>query len=552
MTRLVLLRPFLYGARNRFFPGGGMSAKTAGILLLAIAVCTVLFFVTCRVITYFRAQNELGIILSLKIFQMAWITLFAMLVFSCMISAVSSIFLTQDNEIVVSAPVGMGDIYFMRYWTTTVYTSWMIVVFTLPIFAAYGWVFEAGPFYLPLMTLSVLSAALTATGLAMLATIVLVRFFPARRTKDIVLILSLCFGIAVYVIFRMLRPEDLVDPERFKDFVEYLSGISRPTGPWLPASWAANLLIGYLQDGETDLLLLFLLLLTPVCLFFVGELAMDRFFVAGYTKSQQSFGGHRRFTGFYKGWGGYGTAIAGKEARTFFRDSAEWSQLFMIGALVVVYLYNFKVLPVDRSPIGEEYIANLIAFLNIGLSGFMVAALAARFVYPSISAEGGAFYHLRTSPLPLSRYLAAKYLLYVGPFTVLALLLIVVSNSLLRIEGPVWWASIVIGLVITWTVVAAALGLGAVYVDLKAESRAAVLGSMGAIVYLFAAMAYEIVVITIGALPVYRIMRRWLRAKPIPVGDWLLLAGAGCLIFAVSAWFALTVCRKGIRRLENL
>ena len=41
----------------------------------------------------------------------------------------------------------------------------------------------------------------------------------------------------------------------------------------------------------------------------------------------------------------------------------------MIGALVVVYLYNFKVLPVERSLFEEEYVTNLISFLNIGLTG---------------------------------------------------------------------------------------------------------------------------------------------------------------------------------------
>jgi len=36
---------------------------------------------------------------------MSWIILFAMLVFSCVVSPVSALFLSQGNEIVCTAPV---------------------------------------------------------------------------------------------------------------------------------------------------------------------------------------------------------------------------------------------------------------------------------------------------------------------------------------------------------------------------------------------------------------------------------------------------------------
>jgi ABC-2 type transport system permease protein len=550
-TRKILLRPFVLSAKNRFFPKGKIPFRTLGVLIFSLTVCLVLYKIGVRVITYFHSQNELGILLSLKIFQMAWITMFALLVFSCMVSAVSTLFLSQDNEIIFTAPVANSDIFFMRYITTSLYTSWMMIVFSIPIFAAYGIVFGASLLYWPLMLGTIIATAATATTFAMGFTVLLVNLFPAKRTKDIILYLSICFGIFIYLIFRLMRPEDLVNPDKYGHFIDYLSSLATPAAPYIPAAWASNLLSLFLLEREIDFLVAALLVITPITLFMLGAWAMEHWFLSGYTKSQESFGGHRRFfsSGKYKRsslqW------IFLKESKLFLRDSAEWSQLFMIAALVVVYLYNFKVLPVERSMYEEEYVTNLISFLNIGLTGFVVASLAARFVYPSIGAEGGSFYIIMSSPLSTARYILHKYLFYVVPFTILALILLVVSNSLLNITGPMWWISVTTGLLITWTILAMALGFGALYADFKAENRAAALGGIGAILFLFTAIGFEMAIIFLGGAPVYRLMRSWLRHGTIAGSDLWTLVGWIFASLAISLFLALFFIRTGIRKLET-
>ena len=536
--------------RNRFFPRGKVPLRTIGITFFSIAICLIFYRIGVRVISYIHSQNELGIILSLKIFQMAWITMFAMLVFSCMVSAVSTLFLSQDNEIVFAAPVNTADLFYMRYMTTSIYTSWMMVVFSIPIFASYGKVFQAGPLYWPLMLGSIFTTAAIATTFGMGITVILVNLFPARRTKDIILYLSLCFGVFIYLIFRLMRPEDLVNPDKYGQFVDYLSSLATPAAPYIPAAWAANLLSYYLLEREIDLLVAALLCSTPVALFFLGEMAMQRWFFSGFSKSQESFGGYRRFFSRspYKRssllW------VFRKEAKLFLRDSAEWSQLFMIAALVVVYLYNFKVLPVERSLFEEEYVTNLISFLNIGLTGFVVASLAARFVYPSVGAEGGSFYIIMSSPLSTARYLFHKYLFYLIPFTALSLVLLIVSNRLLNIDGPMWWISLITGLLITWTVLAMALGFGSIYADFKAENRAAALGGIGAILFLFTAIAFEMFIIFLGGAPVYRVVKSWLRQGVMHTNDLLTLTGWIVGSLAISVFLSLYLLKIGIKRLE--
>ncbi|MFZ5759396.1 MAG: putative ABC transporter permease subunit [Thermodesulfobacteriota bacterium] len=548
--RPILLFPLLRTTRNRFFPVGAFPAKGVGVALFGFALCLLLYLVSVRVVGYFYRQSDLGIILSLKIFQMGWIIMFAMLVFSSMVSAVSILFLSRDNEIVFAAPVSPEQLYFMRCYSIVTSTAWMMIIFSLPVFAAYGRVFAAGWGYQLLLVLCLLATALTAGLIGAGLTVLLVRFFPARQTKDIVFYLSLCFGLFLYIMFRMLKPEQLVNPDRYGDFIEYLSAVSQPAGPYVPAAWAANLLSLYLVDREIDWLLLALLLLGPPSLFFVGEWLMARFFFTAFSKSQESFGGYRSFAGRSGYRRGAMRWIFRKETKVFLRDSAEWSQLFMIAALLVVYLYSFKALPLERSPLQTEYITNLISFLNVGMAGFMVTSLAARFVFPAIGAETGAFWLIAAAPMTVNRFLFCKFLFYVAPFTAFGLFLVIASDSLLAIEGPMWWFSVTAILVICWTVVGLAVGFGALHADFKAENRAAAQGGLGAMLFLFCAMSFVFAVVAGGAYPIYYLTRSWIRDGVLGSGPLLLLALWLVIAVAVGGGLVLVFWRRGCRRLS--
>ena len=123
---LRLLKPWLHTSVNKLFPKKKISGGSLLIIGLGALVCLIIYLVTHKVLGYFHSQNELGIILSLKIFQMSWITIFAMLIFSSMVTAVSTLYLSSDNEIILSAPLNPGEIYLMRFTTTTFSTSWMM------------------------------------------------------------------------------------------------------------------------------------------------------------------------------------------------------------------------------------------------------------------------------------------------------------------------------------------------------------------------------------------------------------------------------------------
>ena len=94
-------------------------------------------------------------------------------------------------------------------------------------------------------------------------------------------------------------------------------------------------------------------------------------------------------------------ALVAKEVRVFFRDTTQWSQLILLArASRRLRLQRQGSAALDGEEVGF-FLVNVVSFLNLGLAGFVLAAIAARFIFPAVSLEGRTFWLLRSSPLEL-------------------------------------------------------------------------------------------------------------------------------------------------------
>jgi ABC-2 type transport system permease protein len=113
------------------------------------------------------------------------------------------------------------------------------------------------------------------------------------------------------------------------------------------------------------------------------------------------------------------------------RDTTQWSQLFLLLALIVVYLYNFKVLPLGTfADARRNFCASWFPFANLALAGFVLSAVAVRFAFPAVSLEGRAFWILQSAPVSLRALVWSKFWLVFVPLLLLGELLIFSSNLL--------------------------------------------------------------------------------------------------------------------------
>ena len=75
------------------------------------------------------------------------------------------------------------------------------------------------------------------------------------------------------------------------------------------------------------------------------------------------------------------------------------------------------------------FIKEIMVLVNLVLSGLVLSAVSARFIYASVSLEGQAFWIIRTSPVDMNRFIRSKFLYGFIPVTLLMLSLVFLHKS---------------------------------------------------------------------------------------------------------------------------
>ena len=558
---LILLHPRYHAIKNRLTrlkKGDGL--KTAVLALLGVAFWAFMFIVSYRVLTYFRTVEGLGDLLALRLLSMVLLTFFSILVFSNVVTSLSTFYLSGELDILHSSPVRVENIYRAKFIETLIDSSWMTLIYGLPVFIAYGAVFKAGPFYFAGLLLTIVPFLIIPAAIGIIMTMLLVSAFPARRARDVLVLLGLLLFVVLYILFRMLRPEQLVDPDAFPTLVQYLTAMRGPVSPLLPSSWASDALAPLLKKNAGDALF-FLLMLWSTALagIVIAEWVCGKIYYAGWSRSQEGkrakLSRSRTADLFFRlavlPFRGTMRAIVLKDIKLFFRDASQWSQLFLLFALTVVYIYSFKLLPLERSPLPTIYIQNLISFLNLGMVGFVTSAVAVRFVFPAVSLEGESFWIVRSSPLPLKDFLWAKFWSSLLPLLVLAEVLIVLSNLLLKVSGVMMLIGVVTVFLMTFGIAALGVGMGAAFPRFRYENVAQIPTGFGGIAYMIVTLLFIGAVITLEASPVYRIFLALSLGARIGPAKWAWIVFTFLLVIALIILAVKIPMKIGLKRLLN-
>ncbi len=557
----TLLLPRYYMMKNRLTrlaPGDGL--KTVVLVLLGIGFWAFLFTVSFRVLTYFRSVEGLGDLLALRLLSMVLLTFFSILVFSNVVTSLSTFYLSGELDILHAAPVPVASIFRAKFIETVVDSSWMTLIYGMPVFIAYGAVFKAGPVYYCGLALTIVPFVLVPAAFGIVATMLLVSAFPARRARDVLVLLGLLFFVVLYILFRMLRPERLVDPDAFPTLVQYLTAMRGPVSPLVPSSWAADVLSPLLKGGAGNgVFPLLMLWSTAMAGVVIGEWACARIYSAGWSRTQEgrkarlsrSRLAELLFRAAVLPFRGRMRAVILKDVKLFFRDTSQWSQLFLLLALIVVYIYSFKLLPLERAPMPTFFLQNILSFLNLGMVGFVTSAVAVRFVFPAVSLEGESFWIIRSSPLPLEKFLLAKFWSSVLPLVILSEVLIVLSNLLLQVPPFMMVLGIVTVLLMTLGITGLGVGLGAVFPRFRYENVAQIPTGFGGISYMLVTMLFIGAVITLEAWPVYRIFTARAFGSRISAAGWVWIAVSFLLVLALNLAAVILPMKTGLKRLRE-
>src|SRR5919202_3850942 len=404
---LHLLLPKLLTARARALAEErGRAARFTLLAVLGLLFWGFFFGMLYLLLGYFKGVADIGPLLAGKLLGLMLLSFFSILLLSNVITALSSFFLAKDLDLLVAGPVDQLTLYGAKLTETVIASSWMVVLMAVPMLTAYGVVYRGGVWF-PLVAAGAFVPFLVLPAvLGSALTLVLVNVFPARRTRDILSVIAVLAAAALVLLFRLLRPERFARPEGFRSLVDFITLLRTPTSPLLPSEWMQRGIMSWLAQ-ETELLPFYLLWSTAAAFVVLGAMLHGWPYPRGFTKAQESAqrfaregAGRRLVEWLLAPLGVTRRELVLKELRLFFRDTTQWSQLILLAVLIVVYIFNIRFLPLRGEGI-TLFLVNIIPFLNLALAGFVLASIAARFIFPGVSLEGRTLWLLRSSPMSL-------------------------------------------------------------------------------------------------------------------------------------------------------
>jgi len=334
--------------------------------------------------------------------------------------------------------------------------------------------------------------------------------------------------------------------------------LQAPVPLLFPPRWATDVLLVSLEGRPMQLLPLGMLIVGTVAANGVGRWITHALYDTGRSRSQEARAARMAragwleplLVGLSRRLDPAQQAIIIKDVKTFFRDPGQWSQLFLVGSIVVISLVSVAALPVDviRGPFIGTF-RNVLAFLVLGLVGFVMAAVAARFQFTAVSNEGRAFWLVRSSPLSAEQFLWAKMWPGIVPMLFLGETLALASTVILRAGPFLTVVAAGIALVLSFGIAGIAVGMGALYPDFKADSAARVAAGPAGVFFMVVALTLVFVVIAIEAIPVYLVLRADVNHEVLGTGAWAGIVAAQLGVIALCAAATILPLRMGASKL---
>jgi len=244
-------------------------------------------------------------------------------------------------------------------------------------------------------------------------------------------------------------------------------------------------------------------------------------------------------------------SIVEKDIRIFFRDTSQWSQLFILFAIIVIYLYNISVLPMDKNPMPTVYLQNIISFVNLGLAGFVISAVAVRFAYPAVSLEGDSFWLIKSSPMGLKGFLWCKFWVNFIFLVIMSEILIIFTNYLLDVDTLMMTVSIATIFLMTFGITSLGIGCGAMYPRFRVENIAQIPTGFGGLLFMILSILFIGSIIVLEARPVYYFMMSDFTQTPVTYSNWIKITIHFAFVLIINILVFILPMKIGLKKLSG-
>ncbi len=452
----ILLTPVLCSIKNDIFRFNRSFYRKIFIYTISSAVFILLItkLLNIGVVKLQNLSPEVFNILLIKGYSFIFTIIFFIQIINGLVVSLNTFFQSKELELLFTSPVNRSYLFFARLFETHLKTSWMLIIFGIPLLLSSGLYFQAGPVYYIFSFVLFMAFLSIPVNIGTGAALLLSSTVHITKLKKFIFSAGVIAVVVMVTLFRIFRPERFANPELFANVTLFLSELRTPSFILLPSRWLSESLFNLLNKiiGDT-LIFVFLLLLTAYITVFFLELIFRKYHYRGWSLLQgggvvlhekcgrPSIVSHlakkvaslkpvqRLFSSINVCSG----MLLRKDVLYQLRDIKNINQIFILLSLIIIYLFSIASLPLNW----EGYAIKLkyiISFFNLGLILIIITALCSRIVYPAIISEGNALWIIKTSPTTPKRYVWTKFIFFFIPLFVFGQLLIIFSSYFIDIE----------------------------------------------------------------------------------------------------------------------
>jgi ABC-2 type transport system permease protein len=519
----ILIRAYLLQAWRKLGAVREQSRLLSSVIGLFLAgYAFISFFLFYKALRFVQSFPGLGTLLTERLIFLLFAFLFILLLFSNVVISYTNLFRNRETSFLLALPIPTQTVFRWKLLESALLASWAFLFLIAPLLAAYGLTYNV-PWHFYLFTLGLLGLFIVIPAVAGAWVSVSLARFMDRRAFQISAVILVLAGVISAVFW--LQPEAISDEMLETRVLTVLDQLLMKTRfsqfPFLPSYWLSSGLLHWSEGALASAFFFAMVLLSYVLLF--GFLAFTRtgtIFYDGMSKVQ-SRGSLLANWGWFRNWRGgrqmvypepglLERALAGlvpiradvralllKDARLFWRDTAQWGQTLVLFGLLGVYIINLRHFSHQLS---NPFWVNLVSFLNLGACSLNLATLTTRFVYPQFSLEGKRLWIVGLAPLGLVRVLQTKFALASAASLAVTLGLILLSCQMLGLpwERTLYFAFSVT--IMTFSLNALAMGLGALYPNLKEDHPGKIVSGFGGTFCLVLSFLYIVAAVILLAI----------------------------------------------------
>jgi len=526
------------------------------VIILSFSVGATYFFQ--RVFRSLLDLEGIGEPLLWRVIGMTMTTVFTMLIVSNLITGIATLFKSNEIIYLMTKPVPIKKIFFNQFSDNLVYSSWSLAVLGVPLIIAWGTTFNIGVLTIigivlfGLWPMIVLSAVIGAGGLIGL-------IFIARKNSPKVAMAVVFLIIAAAITFAgMNRSRQFVieGAARSSTIERYVSGLSREnSAPLVPSTWL-TLAMRAASRGDHNRALFLIGLLSLTSLVWLRWLAViaGKFYYDSWVafneitgqkaRGEPSTGANRFQKGFFPNpaW-----VMLRKDLLQFARSPSQWAQFLILIAFLIIYLLNLIYVS-SRFNFDAPYWKTLVLFLNFSFTGFILATLSVRFVFPLVSLEGRGYWAVKSAPVTTRLLFLEKFALAFIVFMGLCELIVSISSHVLHVRGSMMLLMTTGTFLMGATLTGLAIGMGAVFPDFKEESPMRIASTPGGVLTVVISLVYVGAMVAMMAWPARGYFLYLLGRSPFPTDRvmWSLAA-----ILLLNALAMLLPLRAGFRAMAS-